>query len=384
MIEENILERTHLLVAAGLSQLQNVILRGFTSPLAWVVPSSIDPGAYQTNELTASPLLGLIRTATSEHEALRLRFVHLVIGDDEAIKSLVTCLLPPSAETECAIRYCEVFVPRLGYTSCQAPTPPSPLIRAGESILITGATGGIGSRIARWLVDAYGIRGLVLMSCRGENAPGGKALIAELAERGVEATVVAADVSELESLSSVLSLFGNDRPLRGVIHTAAVLDDGVLSSLTAGRCDNVIKFKVDGAWNLHLLTKDLDLDLFLLFSSVLGILGTTGQANYAAANTFVDALAHWRRTNDMPAFSVAWGPWSGEGMVGKLDEGLKRRMSQQGVNLLGTEDGLALLQETISGNRPLSVAVSFDFSKIGKYFGSQAHVPQLFRSLLPD
>ncbi|MFF1906128.1 amino acid adenylation domain-containing protein [Kitasatospora sp. NPDC058218] len=262
------------------------------------------------------------------------------------------------------------------------PTEQKEFVQPGGSVLITGGVGGLGGQVATWLADAHGVRDFVLTSRRGPDAPGAVALVAGLEELGATATVVAADSGDADSMASVLALFDADRPLRGVVHAAGVLDDGALSALTPERLDTVFSPKVDGAWHLHQLTQDVDLDFFLLFSSISDILGAPGQGNYAAANAFLDSLAHLRRAQGLPATSVAWGPWDGEGMAATLSERDRARISRTGMDALSPQDGLELLEETVRSGRPLTVAAALDLTSLQSYYEGQGGVPPLLRSLL--
>src|SRR5262249_48574261 len=159
---------------------------------------------------------------------------------------------------------------------------------------------------------------LVLTSRSGINSPEAKAFAEELAELGAGVTVAACDAADAGALSDVIANITRERPLRGVIHAAGVLDDGVLTGLTSEQFATVFAPKVEGAGHLHKMTQDRELYFFVLFSSIPGVIATPGQANYAAANTFLDALAHHRRAQGLPATSIAWGGWEGQGMAARL------------------------------------------------------------------
>ncbi|WP_157123612.1 SDR family NAD(P)-dependent oxidoreductase, partial [Mycobacterium shimoidei] len=180
---------------------------------------------------------------------------------------------------------------------------------AAGTVLITGGTGMAGSALARHVVARHGVRHLVLLSRRGMDAPGAPELVAELADAGAQVQVLACDAADREALAKVIADIPVQRRLSAVIHAAGVLDDAVVTSLTPQRVDAVLRAKVDAAWNLHELTRDLGVSAFVLFSSMAGLVGSSGQANYAAANSFLDALAAHRRAHRLPAISLAWGLW---------------------------------------------------------------------------
>ncbi|MFI9155922.1 SDR family NAD(P)-dependent oxidoreductase [Streptomyces sp. NPDC053367] len=224
-------------------------------------------------------------------------------------------------------------------------TVPAPL-GADGTVLITGGTGGLGALFARHLATAHGVRHLELLSRRGPEADGAAELVAELAELGCEARVTACDVSDREQLAAVLN--GLEHPLTAVVHTAGVLDDGVIESMSAEQIDRVMRPKVDAAWHLHQLTADSDLSAFVLFSSVAALMGSPGQGNYAAANAALDALAASRRAAGLPATSLAWGLWSETaGMAAKLGEGELARLERMGLSALTAETGPALFDQAL-------------------------------------
>ena len=209
--------------------------------------------------------------------------------------------------------------------------------------LITGGSGELGAAVARHLVAEHGMRALVIASRRGLQAPGAEALRSELQALGADVRIAACDVSERKQLAALIESIPAEKPLSLVVHSAGVLDDGMVDSLTPERIDRVFAPKVDAAWHLHELTRDLDLQAFILFSSVAGTFGTAGQANYAAANAFLDALATQRQAEGLSAVSMAWGGWQQRSeMTAGLSEVDLGRVRRAGVGAFSSEEGLEL------------------------------------------
>ncbi|MEC9465162.1 MAG: SDR family NAD(P)-dependent oxidoreductase, partial [Myxococcota bacterium] len=220
----------------------------------------------------------------------------------------------------------------------------------GKTVLITGGTGELGCAVARHLIAVHGCKHLVLTSRRGMEAPGAHELQSELLGLGADSIVIAAcDVTQQVSLETVLAKIGDAHPLGSVFHLAGVLDDGVLTDLTEEQLTKVMAPKVVGAWLLHTLTSTVELDAFVLFSSVAGAMGGPGQGNYAAANTFMDALVSYRRVRGLAALSLAWGFWeqAGVGMTAHLGGAELARMRRQGMMPMPVDEGLGLLDQCL-------------------------------------
>ncbi len=266
----------------------------------------------------------------------------------------------------------------IGKVVLTVPAPPA----ADGTVLITGGTGTLGSAVARHLVAARGARRLLLLSRSGPEAPGAAELVAQLAELGATATVVGCDAADREQLAAVLAGIPDEHPLSAVIHTAGVLDDGVIGSLTPERLARVLRPKVDAAWHLHELTRALDLDAFVLFSSAAGLLGGPGQGNYAAANAFLDALALHRRSLGLPAVSLAWGLWAERSaMTGGLGREDLARMGQAGIDALSTEEGLALLDAALASAETLLAPIRLRTAALRARGADAAETPPLLRGL---
>jgi NAD(P)-dependent dehydrogenase (short-subunit alcohol dehydrogenase family)/acyl carrier protein len=228
------------------------------------------------------------------------------------------------------------------------------------TVLITGGTGALGAHLARHLVLERGARHLVLASRQGPEAPGATELAAELNALGAETTVEACDAADRDALGRVLAAIPAGRPLTMVVHAAGVLDDGVIAGLDPERVGRVLRPKADAALNLHELTRGMPVAEFVLFSSVAGVLGTPGQASYAAANAFLDTLAWHRKVGGLPAVAIAWGPWDERrGMLGRLGEKDLTRFQRAGIMPLRPGDALALFAAACESAEPWVAAVSF-------------------------
>jgi polyketide synthase 12 len=250
------------------------------------------------------------------------------------------------------------------------------------TVLITGATGMAGSAVARHVVNRHGARNLVLMSRRGLDAPGAAELMTELSAAGAQLQVVACDAGDREALAKVLADIPVQRPLSGVIHAAGVLDDAVISSLTPERIDAVLRAKVDAAWNLHELTRDIDVAAFVMFSSMAGLAGASGQANYAAANSFLDGLAVHRRRQGLPAISLAWGLWDqASAMTGALGAADRARFGRDGVVAMSSDEALELMDTALIVDEPFLLPAHIDLAALRVKFDSGT-LPPMFVDLI--
>ncbi|MFJ9612210.1 type I polyketide synthase, partial [Kitasatospora sp. NPDC101176] len=298
----------------------------------------------------AGAVWGLLRSAQAEHPD---RFA---VADLDVPAETAALATLPADEPQLALRDGTFHAPRL--TRAAAPDGTAPDF-TDRTVLVTGGTGALGSTVVRHLAARHGARHLLLLSRRGADAPGAAELARELAESGAEVRFAAVDAADREALAAVLADVPAERPLGAVIHLAGVLDDGVLADLTPERLDAVLRAKADAARHLHELTDGLD--AFVLFSSVTGTTGTAGQANYAAANAYLDALAQHRHSLGLPATSLAWGLWADqEGMAGELGAAGLARWARAGLPALGTEEALALFDAALRHPEPALVPVRFD------------------------
>ncbi|MEV5682888.1 type I polyketide synthase [Streptomyces sp. NPDC052164] len=301
-----------------------------------------------------APVWGLVRSALRENPG---RFALIDVDEHPGSWSALPALLAAQVP-EAAVHRGAAYVPKLVPVAEAAtkPTKRRPLDPEG-TVLVTGGTGSLGMLVARHLVAAHGVRHLLLVGRRGPDAPGARELVAELREAGAQVTVHAGDVADRTALAALLDTVPAAHPLTGVVHSAGVLDDGVVTALTADRLRQVLRPKADAALALHELTRGHDLAVFALFSSVAGTFGSAGQANYAAANCALDALARHRGRLGLPGTSIVWGPWrQSEGMMEHLGDADRRRMDRAGFGPLGPEEGLALFDAAVAGDEPVVVA----------------------------
>ena len=250
------------------------------------------------------------------------------------------------------------------------------------TVVITGGTGMAGSALARHVVANHGVRQLMLLSRRGPDAPGAAELTAELTAAGAHVSVVACDAADREALAKVLADISVQHPLSAVMHTAGVLDDAVVTSLTPERVDAVLRAKVDAAWNLHELTRDANLSAFVLFSSMAGLVGSSGQANYAAANSFLDGLAVHRRAHGLPAISLGWGLWDqASNMTGSLASVDFARFARDGIMAMSSAEALQLLDTAMVVDEPFLLPARIDTTALRAKYDAGT-LPPMFVDLI--
>ncbi|WTH66225.1 acyltransferase domain-containing protein (plasmid) [Streptomyces sp. NBC_01546] len=365
---------------AGLELLQRLLAepRLERTELIWLTRGAVHADG-PVRDLVRAGLWGLLRTARSEHADRVIRLVD-IDAEPSAVAADVARALSVTGEPELAVRGGEIRVARLVRAETGGELPE---FAADGSVLVTGGTGELGRAVARHLVSVHGIRHLVLTSRRGMEAPGAGELVAELESAGAESVrIVAADVSDRSQAEALLA--APERPWTAVFHLAAVLDDGLLVSQDAERLARVWQPKAEAALHLHELTQGLDLAAFVLFSSAAGVLGGAGQSNYAAANTFLDALAAHRRANGLPATSLSWGLWqqAGQGLTATLGQAELARLRRQGVAALSEAQGLAALDAALASAQPHLVPVRLELTSLQRELDGGAAVAALFRGLL--
>ncbi|MFI9629693.1 type I polyketide synthase, partial [Streptomyces sp. NPDC052042] len=342
---------------------------------AAAVPVEDADGAPDTRPEHA-PVWGLIRSAQSEHPD------RLVLADTDGTPDSLRRLpaAVASGEPQLALREGRMSVPRLARVPVAPDSAIADALDPQGTVLITGGTGALGRLVAAHFITAHGVRNILLTSRRGAEAEGAAALQEELAALGATVTVAACDAADRNALAALLAETPADRPLTAVVHAAAVVAGGPVDSLTPEDLDLVLRPKVDAALNLHELTRDLNLAAFVLFSSLAGTFGGAGQGAYAAGNAFLDALAHQRRAQGLPASALAWGVWDERGDQTRLADGDLRRMARAGLVPLTAEEGLRLLDTARTLDHAALAPVRLDLAVLRAQ--ASGPVPALLRGLV--
>lgn len=322
----------------------------------------------ETVNVLSSPLIGLSRTIALEHPEMQCTTIDLdgaAAGHQQ--DDFCTALQANDAETEVAIRNGVRYGARL--TRWHMPTAPATSLTFSPdaTYLITGGAGGIGRVLADWLVE-HGARHLVLTGRRATLSDEATHAIESLRDAGTQVTYCMVDVTNCEQLEALIDeIVATMPPLRGVFHTAAVVDDSTIQSLTHDQFQRVLAPKVIGTWNLHTLTQDLSLDYFVLFSSATTLLGAPGHANYAAANAFLDGIAQHRQVQGLPALSINWGVWENVGLA--TADNVRDRLAQRGVGSFTASQGCAALTALLNQPVPQVGVMIFDVQQW------QQHIP---------
>ncbi|WP_410595967.1 acyltransferase domain-containing protein [Amycolatopsis sp. lyj-23] len=343
-----------------LEKLQTWLTEPEADRLVVVTRGAVPAGDTPVTDPAAAAVWGLVRSAQAENPD------RIVLVDTDGELPLGAVLA--AGEPQVAVRGTALFVPRLARADATA----------GDglqgTVLVSGA-GVLGEIVARHLVTHHGVRNLVLASRRGLAADGAKDLVTDLTGEGADISVVACDLADREQVAALLD---EHRPA-SVIHTAGVLDDGVIGTLTPERLAEVFAPKVDAVRHLDELTRDRDLDSFVVFSSGSGVFGSPGQGNYAAANAFLDAAMASRRAAGLPGLSLAWGLWEqATGMTAHLGGTDQARMSRGGVRPITAEEGMTLFDTALGAQLPLLVPVKLDLAEVR----AGGTVPHLLRGLV--
>jgi acyl carrier protein len=374
-------QATRTLAINALALLQAATRDAAATPVLIATRAVVGDANSEPGVVAQAPLWGLGRVVKAENADMRMQLVDLdpqeaaataahQLADELAANDQQDWQVAYRRGRRLAIRLASVSLP-----------PPSAAVKflPDATYLVTGGLGGLGLRTAEWMAT-QGARHLVLV---GRSVPSPEALagMARITASGATAYPARADVASRADLAALLAGIPATRPLRGILHAAGVLDDGLSRDLTAERLGRVMAPKVDGAWHLHELTQGAPLDFFVMFASSAGLFGSPGQANYAAANTFLDTLAHVRCSAGLPATSIDWGPWGEVGMAARLGARDQERLGSGGVSPLVVVEGLDAMGQAILSGRPQLVGMDIDWTKIWKTLGDAR--PAFLREFAP-
>lgn len=335
---------------------------------------------FEKAGLAQSVLTGFAHSANVEHAELNCTCASLVSdpgnADLETLIFLLNCDGTHANEEQFMIKEGGIYVPRLK-TSPVSDSSENLPIRPDGTYLITGGTGGLGLRLALKISQQKPGR-LVLLSRSGVVANCESEIWRKIQDTGTKVDIVNADVSDVDQLKKIIQQdLQND--ITGVFHCAGLIDDGILLNQTDERFAQVLQPKVNGAWHLHHLTCELPLELFVMYSSTASLIGYGGQTSYAAANAFLDSLAHYRRARNLPALSVSWGSWSGSGMTGRMCATELDHLSQSGEQLIDIEDGLDRLGHLLNTDTVHAAIISMNWDKFAH---SRDRLPSIIKSLI--
>ncbi|WP_405887188.1 SDR family NAD(P)-dependent oxidoreductase [Streptomyces sp. NBC_01136] len=376
-------EAVHAAIGAALTLLQTWLAdERFTGSRLLILTSDAVAAAdgETVTDLPAAAVRGLVRSAQAENPG---RFLLMDTATAEPAPQDIAEILRHD-EADVCVRDGRVLVPRLAPAGAGAGAGAEQPARAigfdpRRTVLVTGGTGTVGAATVRHLVTEHGVRHLLLAGRRGADAPGALPLVSEMAEAGAEVTVAACDTADRDALAELLATVPQDHPLGAVVHAAGVVDDAVVTSLTPERLDAVLRPKVDAAVHLHELTRGLDLTAFVLFSSAAATLGSPGQGNYVAANSFLDAFAGHLRAAGHPALAIGWGLWAQDStMTSDLDTSQRSRIGRSGIGALPTQEALALFDRCLSHTGATPLPLRIDLPALRR---NAAGLPPVLRSL---
>ncbi|NMG07496.1 hypothetical protein DP117_11645 [Brasilonema sp. UFV-L1] len=372
-----------------LSLVQSLISKEFSPPpTLWLVTKGAQRVGVESTlvGVAQSPVWGLGKVITNEHPEFNCTLVDLdPVGNNnaQALFAEICSYKPTNSETHIAFRNGQRYVSRL--VRSDKIVKKSLQLKADATYLITGGLGGIGLLVAKWMVE-HGAKHLVLVG-RSKPDEAATATLRALEETGTQVVVVQADVSQEEQVTSLLTQIKTSvPPLRGVIHAAGIYDARLLQEYQWEQFAKVFAPKVSGAWNLHTLTKDMPLDFFVLFSSAASIFSFSGSfsglASYAAANTFLDSLAHLRKLLGLPGLSINWGPLSRVGMSQIVDNKRFAQLIAQGVEPLESQQVLEILEQVVQKDTAQLGVIHINWSKFLEQFQLSGY-PALIAELVP-
>ncbi|MBW4633664.1 MAG: type I polyketide synthase [Iphinoe sp. HA4291-MV1] len=353
---------------------------GSTSPRLWLVTRGATPVKDDVPLAVAqAPLWGLGKVIALEHPELWGGILDLALEStfDEAT-NLLTEIEDTQGEDHLAFRDGNWYVARL--LPKQLLEFKKVALRSDSTYLITGGLGALGLLVAQWMIE-QGVRHLVITG-RNDASQKAQETLSQLEQVGAKVLVAKADVSSQEDMVKLLEVIqASMPPLRGIVHAAGVLDDGILLQQNWERFSRVMAPKIKGAWNLHTLTHDLPLDFFVLYSSVASLLGSPGQGNYAAANSFMDILAHHRRSLGLPGLSINWGPWAEVGMAASLASRFQAANATQGLDSIGSKQGLQVLEQMLGQATSQIGVLPIDWSILRQQSHISGQLPPLLFEL---
>jgi acyl transferase domain-containing protein len=356
-----------------LTIVQASLARHDASPRIWVVTRGATPatGATSIAGVAHAPLAAFARVLSLEHPELFGRLVDLdpaaQQGDSGDAAELITEILQDTVEDHVALRGGERFAPRVEAVPNRV-RPAAP-VRADATYLITGGLGRLGLHAARWLAGR-GARHLCLLGRTGVSTPEQRAAVSALEARGLRIRVATGDVADRVMMAALIRDLGEAPALRGIVHAAGLPGYAEIAELTHDDLASVLRPKTEGVWALHELTHDMPLDFFVGFSSIASAWGSRGQAHYAAANAFLDGLAHLRHASGLPAVTINWGPWADGGMTSPEAAALLARV---GVRALASGDALASLDALAGGDEPQVVVADVDWGLFRGSYEARGH-----------
>jgi acyl transferase domain-containing protein/acyl carrier protein len=364
--------RSALYLAQALVRAQQTL-----KPRLWIVTRASQPAGQDLLPLNVgqSAIWGLGRTVANEHPEIWGGMIDADLDDIERTAALIAMEVDrESRDDQIAYRNGARYVARLRHAAPKSQAKPLQL-RADRTYLVTGGTGGMGLKVASWLAEK-GARHLMLTGRSGSSRVRPEELQA-LEASGVQVIVRAADAAREDHMRDVFAEIETTMPpLAGVIHVAGIFDDRVLMGHDWMRFEKVLAPKVRGGWILHELTRNRQLDFFVLFSSGASFLAPAGLGNYAAGNAFLDSLAHHRRRLGLPAISINWGPWEKVGMAEAVGDRREDQWTQAGFATMTPQQGLAVMERLMAGGAPQTGVLIVDWTKYCKRFGNA--VPPMY------